>query len=288
MSKNYNKKIILFPAGSSGHFLASLMTTGNISVLPNARIDLGQTVSSAVFVTGEHSADSKFNDFKSDLCLRNIKNAIMHDHRQVILSHYQHVSQLREFGSTNWIKKIVPGANIFGWIKNLVFKKQYVERVDLKNTSFRYQVDANLMDLNSWYHLNLQDTDTPEDMIIDFGNICNIPYLSDLYQSVNGSAVDNLRIKFAEEYISKQFSPLSDCDSKSMIDIIEHVNPKDPFDIATVLFIYEKNHDTIDRNRLWSIDNLPNTIPECIKFLINNERNYLIFKRKNFVKRIRT
>ena len=277
MLKNYNKKIILFQAGSSGHFLASLLTTGNIFVLPNTRIDLGQTISSAVFITGDHSPDSKFNDFESDLCLQNIKNAIVHDQRQVILSHYQHVSKLREFESTNWIKKIVPGTNIFGWIKNLVYKKQHVESVDLKNTSFRFQVDTNLMNLNTWYQSNLQDTDTPEDMIIDFGSICNMTYLADLYQSVNGSALDKSRIKFAEEYISKQFLPMSDCDSTSMEEIIQHVNPQDSFDIATVLFIYEKNHNTIDSNRMWTIDDLPNTVSDCIEFLISNKQNYLIF-----------
>jgi hypothetical protein len=122
MTKNYNKKVILFPAGASGNFLASLLTTGTIFVLPNSRIDLGQTISSAVFVTGEHSPDSKFNDLTSDICLKNIKDAIMYDQRQVILSHYQQVTKLREFESTNWIKKIVPGTNIFGWIKILCIK----------------------------------------------------------------------------------------------------------------------------------------------------------------------
>jgi len=277
MTKNYNKKVILFPAGASGNFLASLLTTGTISVLPNSRIDLGQTISSAVLVTGEHSPDSKFNDFESDICLKNIKDAVMYDQRQVILSHYQQVTKLREFESTNWIKKIVPGTNIFGWIKNIVYKKQYVEMIDLTKAGFQYQVDGNLMNLRTWYDLNLQDNDTPADMTIDFGRMYDITYLADLYKSANGSLPDDLRIKFAEEYISKQFPPLNDCDSKSMIDIIEHVNPKDPFDIATVLFIYEKNHNTIDCNRLWTIDNLPNTIPKCIEFLINNEQNYLIF-----------
>jgi hypothetical protein len=85
------------------------------------------------------------------------------------------------------------------------------------------------------------------------------------------------RIKFAEEYISKQFLPMSDCDSKSMEKIIKHVNPQDSFDIATVLFIYEKNHNTIDSNRMWTIDDLPNTVSDCIKFLISNKQNYLIF-----------
>jgi hypothetical protein len=90
----------LFQAGSSGNFLAALLTTGNIYVLPNTRIDLGQRVSSAVFISGEQSSDKRFNDFDSDVCLKNIKDAIINDQRQVILSHYQQVSELREFDST--------------------------------------------------------------------------------------------------------------------------------------------------------------------------------------------
>jgi hypothetical protein len=277
LSNDYSKKVILFQAGSSGNFLAALLTTGNIFVLPNTRIDLGQRISSAVFISGEQSSDKRFNDFDSDVCLKNIKTAIMHDQRQVILSHYQQVSELREFESTNWIKKIVPGTNIFGWIKNIVHKKQYVELVDTRSTNFRYQVDGNLMNLKTWYDLNQQDKDVPTNMTVDFGRMYDITYLADLYKSANGSYPDDLRIKFAEEYINKQFPPLGDCDSNSMIDIIEHVKPLDSFDIATALFIYEKNHNTIDSNRLWSIDDLPNTVSGSIEFLIANERNYLIF-----------
>lgn len=276
MSKKYNKKVILFRTGSGGNFLASLLTTGTIFVLPNSRIDLGQTVSSAVFITGEQSSDAKFNDYASDVCLQNIKNAIMHDQRQVILSHYQQISELKEFKSTNWIKKVVPGTNIFGWIKNVVYKKQYVELIDFSGANFRYQVDGNLMNLKTWYNINQQDKDIPPDMTINFGRMHDITYLIELYKSANGSYPDDERIKFAEEYTNKQFTPLGDCDSKSMKDIIEHVKPRDSFDIATALFIYEKNHNTFDSNRLWSIDNLPNTVDGSIEFLIANERNYIL------------
>jgi hypothetical protein len=277
LPKKYNKKVILFPAGSSGHFLSAMLTTGNILVLPNYRIDLMQTVSSAIFITGEHSSDNKFNEFDSDVCVQNIKNEIINGRHQVILSHYRQVSKLKDFESNNWIKKIVPGANIFGWIKNLVYKKQQIEQIDLRNTTFRFQVDANFMNIDTWYNINLQDNDTPAEMLIDFGKIYDIQYLVDLYKEANGSEPNNLRIKFAEDYIANQFPLVSDCDSKSMLDIVNHVNPKDSFDIATVLFIYEKNYNTIDSNRLWTIDNLPQTVHECIEFLIANEKNYLIF-----------
>jgi len=274
LSRNYNKKVILFQAGSSGNFLAAFLTVGNIFVLPNNRIDLGQKVSSAIFVSGESSHDKRFIDFDSDICLANIKTAIVNSPQQVILSHYQKISKLREFESTNWIKKVAPTNNIFGWIKNIMYKKQYVEKIDFRQTAMTQQVDACFVNLQNWYEINRVDIDCPSDMIIDFDKINDITYLVDLYKSANGNHPDDMRIKFAEEYISKQFSPINDCDKMSIIDIVEHVDPKDAFDIATALFIYEKNHNTIDSNRLWTIDDLPNTVPECIEFLIANEKNY--------------
>jgi hypothetical protein len=270
--KNYNKRVILYPAGSSGYFLAAFLITGHDHVLPNNRIDLGQKLSSTVFVTSD-----PLNDYDSEECLLQIKDEILHGHRQSILSHYSKISQLKEFESTNWIKKIVPDTNIFGWIKNIVYKKKYTEFIDLRNTPLRHQVDGTFLDLITWYDFNQKDYDKPSDMTIDFGRICNIQYLIDLYESANGVKPTDERLKFAEDYISKQFPPLGDCDSTSIVDVINHVNPQDPFDIATVLFIYEKNHNTLDTNRLWSINDIPNTVPDSIEFLISNERNYSIF-----------
>ena len=39
MSSAYDKKVILFQVGASGHFLAEFLTTEDITVLPNQRID---------------------------------------------------------------------------------------------------------------------------------------------------------------------------------------------------------------------------------------------------------
>ena len=277
MLKEYTKKVILFPAGASGNFLAAFLTEGTIFVAANNRIDLGQQLSSSVFITGSNSLDKRFIDSDSDVCLQNIKNSIISGSHQVILSHYQKVSNLVDFCQYAWIKKVSPAENVFGWLKNIVYKKQYIEQADIRHVSYSHQVDENFIHLQTWYDINQLDLDRPSDMTIDFSKIHDINYLISLYQSANGNQPDDSRIKFAEEYISKQFLPLGDCKSTSMTDIIKHVTPRDPFDIATVLFIYEKNHNTLDRNRLWTIDNLPNTIPDCIEFLIANEKNYTFF-----------
>lgn len=279
MLKNCNnKKVILFPVGASGNFLTALVTTGKINVLPNHRIDLGQTISSAIMIHGDESPDKRFVDVTSDRCLANIKDAIVNDPHQVIMSHYLGVSQLREFADTCWIRKISPITNKFGWIKNVYSKKQTVEQTDYTNTSFRYQVDIGVLEIAQLYEMQATDTDLPSDMTIDFGKLSDIEFLKELYASANGEDIDSMRLEFAKNYIGKQGKAVDDCDSKNLADIIKHVDPQDAFDVATVLFIYEKNHNTVDKNRLWTIDDLPNSLSDSLEFLVSNADNYTIFK----------
>jgi hypothetical protein len=125
------------------------------------------------------------------------------------------------------------------------------------------------------------ETQSKTNVIIDFGKMYDINYLVQLYESANGHAPDHLRIQFAEEYIRKQYAPLHDSDATKIIDIIQHVDPQDPFDIALLLFLFERNHMTIDRNRQWTIDDMPNTVTESVDFLLDNSNNYSIFKEKS-------
>jgi hypothetical protein len=278
----YTKKVILFPAGASGHFLSAFLSHDEIiDTLPNFRLDLGQTLSSALFVSGEPVPNGRFDDFESHRCLTNIKNCIVEGEHQTILSHYLKISELREFENTVWIRKIVPITNLFGWIKNIVYKKKYIEQIDCRQQAFAQQVDGCFMDLITWTEINRTDQDRPDDLIIDFGKMYDINYLVQLYESANGHSPDHLRIQFAEEYIRKQYASLHDSDATKMIDIIQHVDPQDPFDIALVLFLFERNHMTIDCNRQWTINDMPNTVTEAVDFLLNNANNYLIFKEKS-------
>ena len=282
MSRIYNKKVILFPAGTSGNFLSAFLSHDEINnMLPNFRFDLGQKLPSALFVTSEQAPNGSFENFDSACCLENIKNYIVEGGHQTILSHYLKISDLREFENTVWIRKIVPVTNLFGWIKNIVYKKKYVEQIDLRQQHFSQQVDGCFMDLMTWTKINQDDQDRPDDLIIDFGKMYDINYLVQLYQSVNGHAPDHPRIQFAEEYIRKQHAPLQDSNATKMIDIIQHVHPQDPFDIALVLFLFERNHMTIDCNRQWTINDMPNSVSESVDFLLNNSNNYSIFKEKS-------
>ena len=68
--KKYKKKIILFPAGASGNFLAAFLTTGAVFVIPQYRLDLGQLISNSIFVPSD---------------LAKIKNTIINDTHQTII-----------------------------------------------------------------------------------------------------------------------------------------------------------------------------------------------------------
>ena len=275
MSSGYDKKVILFQVGASGHFLAEFLNTGDITVLPNQRIDRRQRLSS-VFVD-ETSADHQFRGGCSVDCIDAIKKAIAIGDRQIILSHCDAVSEFKQFTNQVWIKKILPNTNFFGWIKNAVYKTHNVDRVMKQNMT--QQIDFCFTNLKHWYEINRADQDRPSGMTIDFGKLYDIQYLIELYRSANGCEPDTTRIKFAEQYISNQFAPMDDCPASDMRDIIDHVNPKNSFDIATALFIYEKNHDSVDQNRWWTFDNFPGSIPQCIEFLIANSKKYSIFSK---------
>ena len=275
MSSGYDKKVILFQVGASGHFLAEFLNTGDITVLPNQRIDYKQRLSS-VFID-ETSADHQFKGGCSVDCIDAIKKAISIEDRRIILSHCDAVSEFKQFTNKVWIKKILPNTNFFGWIKNAVYKTHNIDQVMKQNIT--QQIDFYFTNLKHWYKINRADQDRPIDMTIDFGKLYDIQYLIDLYISANGCEPNNTRIKFAQQYICNQLSPIHDCQATDMTDIIEHVTPKNSFDIATVLFMYEKNHDSIDQNRWWTFDHFPDSIPQCIEFLIANSQNYSIFSK---------
>ena len=275
MSSGYNKKVILFQVGASGHFLAEFLTTEDVKVLPNQRIDSRQRLSS-VFVD-ETSAEYQFKGGCSADCITAIKNAISNQDRRIILSHCDAVSEFKQFTDKVWIKKILPNTNFFGWIKNAVYKTHNIDQVMKQNTT--QQIDFFFTNLKHWYEINRTDQDRPTDMTIDFGKLYDTQYLIELYRSANGCEPNATRIKFAEQYISNQFDPMDDCQATSMRDIIDHINPTNSFDIATALFIYEKNHNSIDQNRQWTLNDFPDSISQCIEFLIANSHNYSIFSK---------
>ena len=261
MLKDYDKKVILFPAGASGHFLASFLTVGENFVAPQYRIDLGQHLSSAIFVD----------------TLDQIKYQIEVGQYQAVLSHYSAVSDLLEFKDKHWLRKIYPHTNLFGWTKNVFYKKQQIEKVNYSQTTMLHQFDAMFENLRDFYVNIKQDTDCPPELTIDFGKILNLDYLIELYQEANGQEPPDHKIIFAQSYITQQGKVINDCNYTDINDIVNLINPSDLYDLCILVFTYEKNHNTIDQNRNWTIQDLPVDIDRAITFLVGNSKNYSIF-----------
>lgn len=277
MPRGYNKKVILFYPGASGNFLASFLVVDSIR-LPGFRVDHRQDIEPGVAVAsgGSSTVDKRLQDFDSPAALSSIKHMIESGTKQVILSHYQGVSNLKQYTDC-WIKKVYPVTNMIGWIKNIHFKKQEMELVDYTQASLSTRVDQCIFFIQGWYNIVKNDIDLPMDFVIDFGSIYDTKYLIELFEDANGFKPDNVKIQWAQEYISQQFPSMDYIVSSSMTDIVKHVKPKDFFDLAAVLFMYENYHNTVDRNRNWSIDQLPNNIEDALNFLLDNQTNYTIF-----------
>lgn len=265
-------KIILFPPGGSGHFLAKFLDTDETKLkLPMFRQDSIQVANPRqVFLNLLNQTQEQVLS-KLDVVVATATNI------EIILSHQTEMLELFADHLPNaWIRKIYPVTNMFGLIKNNIFKKRETEYV-----SYQYVDDFNILVDYAFLNINEQyqqyTSDTARNHIIDFGLLYNIEYLTNLFIEANHASPSNIKLNFAKEYISKQYPIINDTDSKDFNNIINHVNPTDYFDVAVCLYIYEKNHNTIDRNRNWSINNIPNTIDQALVFLSNNSKNYSIF-----------
>ena len=246
---------------------------------PEFRIDKFQPTSSQIeFVSGHMGqVDSRLNDFDSERCEQALIDWIMQSHAQIALSHYMPVQKLLPYTPHAWIRKIHPINNVFGCLKNIFYKKQNLDWINYTQTDFVFQFDQIFEGLKDWYFKIKNDKDLPDGLVIDFGKLYNIDYLVELFREANGFEPDSVKLLWAQNYLDKQFPAIHDCEYLDMQQIIDYIQPKDVFDTATVLFIYEKNHRTIDVNRLWSIDSLPGSVTEALEFLINNQQKYKIF-----------
>jgi len=275
----YKQQIILFHVGASGHFLANFLIVDKKLLEPQFRIDWKQTNSNIVFVGYNSSAvDRRLQQFKNNKVLEDIRKCVQQQTHQVMLSHYLEVSQLRDIGEHVWVRKIYPKTNLFGLIKNAHFKKQNLEFIDYSQTDFITQLDQAFIIIDDTYQTILQDQDCPDDLTIDFGMLYNTDYLATLFKSVHGFAPDAVKMEWAQNYVDQQFTSCNDCDHTNIQQIIDHVKPKDFFDVAVVLFMYEKNHNTIDTNRLWTINDMPNDVNTALQFIVDNSTNYSIFR----------
>ena len=276
-----NLKLISFPAGGSGHFLADFLTINSNLRDPSFRIDNSTTKNptQAFLSSGISEQNRNLVEFDESEKLKTNLQTIIDANVSTVLTHFSKLSFLSDsLPEGTWVKKIYPLTNIFGLIKNTYFKKSEAEKTSYQFVDeLAFKIDMAFTKINESYAILKTDTEISEN-IIDFGKLYDIEFLKELYYSVNGFYPDDVTINWAEKYIDMQFNPIDDMSDTDFTKICNSVNPKDYFDVAVCLFIYEKNNNTIDVNRLWSIDDIPNTVNDALVFLTNNSKNYRIFK----------
>lgn len=268
----------MFPAGTNGHFLGNfLLPTVNV-VAPNFRIDWKQSATPLKFIGSKFKTEAHETDF-----LQSLDTWVSHNTHGTVISHYRNISKIIKYNNSEcWVRKIMPTVNIIGYCKNVFFKKHQLENVDSSELPMSDQIDGMLMNIADFYHQHNHDKDRPAEYIVNFDKLTDVQYLTALYEQVNGIPPDAAKLEWANQYISQQFAPILYCSSKNMEDIINQVNPQDMFDIAACLFMFENNWDSIDKNRLWTIDDFPATVDQAKKFLIAAGNNYTFTKGQNF------
>lgn len=264
----------MFTPGTSGHFLATFLLPGTPDLNSSFRIDHGQRLPSAIATVG-----GQYHMVNQPECIDQIQKLLDDDRYEYVITHNTAISYFLDQQLDNvWIRKIHPVTGIFGCLKNIYFKKHLIESIIELDTAFNKRIDQLFLNLSDIYQHIVSDNDLPKQYVINFPDLYNIDYLVQLYQQINGMDPNLEKIKFAKDYISKQFNPpLNDCNLLEMDAIIQYVKPTTDFDIALCILIYEKNHRTLDQNRKWSIEQMPDNVDEAVNFLRNIQKQYFIF-----------
>jgi len=275
----FKRQLISFYPGGSGHFLAQFLShdwtkhrsdSGATFRLDSHVISELQSQSSQIYFVG----GGRFTDHYNTADRDKVFEVLDHSNNQTIITHYLNISDFRKYTDDVWVRKIFPKTNIFGMIKNNQIKKHDLELIDYTSTNLSTRVDNIFSIMHELYNDIHKDKDLPDDLIINFGSLYDIDYLVDQHKYVHGYEPSNTKIDWAQQYISLQFDPIEDCDYTDIEQIIDYLQPADYFDVALVLYLYEKNNNTIDSGRLWSIDELPNTVNEAIEFFRSNAKKY--------------
>jgi hypothetical protein len=276
---SYPFKIILFPGGCGGNFLAEWLSL-NDTILrpPNFQIDIDAYDNKFPTITlpGDWSADLRFPlGIVSDLSLMNdfelikIKSDIlkMKEYEgDVCISHITDIKRLKELINVD-VKYIIswPLTNKFGWIKNTIYKNPLYDRIG-------HTFDSHFRHISYYVNAFENIVQPPSEYIFDFGDICNIDVLKILYLKINGKEANKTKIAWAKEYIGKQFQKLDDVKIDNYQKLRRIINPKDIFDVALLVYLFEKNNPYL--RRIWAIDDLPSDFQGAIDFIDTNYNRY--------------
>ena len=162
---------------------------------------------------------------------------------------------------------IWPHSNKFGWIKTNLYKGFFKNQNNHKIDDFIYFYNIIKYVDRRFSHIVVNSKDT-----VDYGDLYNISFLKILFLKVNGEEASSKKIDWASEYIGKQFSRIDDSDLTNFGKLRRKIDPKDLFDVAVLLFLFERNNPHIKRN--WTIKDIPNDFYPALAFLDENHKKY--------------
>lgn len=279
-----NQKIIVvsFPPGGSGNFLVDFLDKRTTKLRSEFRADSKAVENPGrVMLASNYSAQNHIQaDFTDRKGITENISRILENPPSFILTHFCDLKFLKDNIPNAQFIKIYPQSNLFGLIKNVFFKKRETEVVSYTFIdNLAEKIDQAFITINDSYHQLIADADTTNSDIIDFGQLYSIDFLTALYKKIYHVLPDQFKIVQAKKYIDAQFDKIEDMpEALDFGDILAHVDPQDYFDLAVCLFIYERNHSTIDKNRLWDITQIPNDLGLAKHFLLENSKNYSIFQ----------
>ena len=262
-------KIILFPGGCGGNFLADWLTLNEESMRPpNFQVDLKGVKGRLKYITLSENwwVDERFPlGMVSHLSLLNseevekVKTDIFDLNARTTDICITHITDLTGLQKLIELEAkyilIWPKTNQYGWIKNTWYKNQYVDKSQFYNMLYHIE---NYVDI-------FKTMITPSNFL-DFGDILDLPILEKLYLEINGIEVSNYKKTWAKEYITKQFKRLDDISSQDYFEIRNAVNPCDLFDVAILLYLFKRNNNDVG---FWGTKyyDVPSNYMEALKFL---------------------
>lgn len=192
-----------------------------------------------------------------------------------LVTDYREYSKLKELAPTHMVIKLHPKTNILGYIKRYITRTSIGENYN--ESEFSIVIDSIFGEISTIYDAIINDKEI--DQVVDYSDLADEKYLIELFKQVNdGGEPDEYSLEYAQEMIIKTNADhFNDCTSLNIEKIIDTVGPKDFFDIALCIFLYERNYNTINKNRQWTIDDMPADIIQAVQFLIRNSKNYRIF-----------
>jgi hypothetical protein len=197
---------------------------------------------------------------------------LLYQNQKIITCHSTNYVLLRELWPDKKIIRITPKTKIFQAIASAFYKLG-----PGANPGISTSVDYAFEYIKDYFNLhgNLDPLPTIENsLIIDFGDLTLFDNLSYISKNIFNVSCKDEHYKFFKEYWQLQKIPVDETllqfhiTKEDLLDIYTKI--EDPFHIACFIFIYEYYNNLKEKERTWSIDNVPLSYHQLINFMQYN------------------